>query len=301
MAAFLEVTLAGPLKSRFNNAEFVHDFALHLAILVLAFLYASVGHAGASGYIAAMGLAGVAIPEIRPAALMMNLGVSIFGMWHFIRGNHLNWRLTWPFLVAGLPFAFLGGLVQLPQTPLKLTLGAVLLFSAVRFLLPQKEDNSPVTTPALKVSLPTGAILGLLAGLTGTGGGIFLTPLLLIAAWANPKTAAATSIVFIAGNSLSGLIGFSLSNQPIPWHLASMLPFALLGGFVGSRLGSYHLSAVTIRRTLAVVLLIASVKLLGWLQPPDSSLSGTRYSPHSHFPGLSETVLQVQSGAQEHT
>lgn len=279
----------------------MHDFALHLAILVLAFLYASVGHAGASGYIAAMGLAGVAIPEIRPAALIMNLGVALFGMWHFIRGNHLNWRLTWPFLVAGLPFAFLGGLVQLPQTPLKLTLGAVLLFSALRFLLPQKRDDSSVTTPALKVSLPTGAILGLLAGLTGTGGGIFLTPLLLIAAWANPKTAAATSIVFIAGNSLSGLIGFSVSDQPIPWHLASMLPFAVLGGFLGSRLGSYHLSPVTIRRILAVVLLIASIKLLGWLQPPGGSHSGTRYSPHSHLPGLSETVLQVQSGPHEHT
>lgn len=105
--------------------------------------------------------------------------------------------------------------------------------------------------------------MGFLAGLTGTGGGIFLTPLLLILGWATPKTAAATSIVFIAGNSLSGLIGFSMGGFPIPWHLASLLPFALVGGFAGSRLGSFHFSADTIRRLLAIVLLVASVKLLG--------------------------------------
>lgn len=241
----------------------MHDLLLHLAILILAFLYSCVGHAGASGYIAAMTLAGVAVPEIRPAALMMNLGVAAFGMWHFIRGKHLNWSLTWPFLAAALPLAFLGGLIQIPQRPLGLILGGVLLFSAMRFLLSPRHSEDFTPAPPLRISLPTGAALGLLAGLTGTGGGIFLTPLLLIAGWAGPKAAAATSIVFIAGNSLSGLIGFSLGDQTIPWHLASLLPCALIGGFVGSRLGSFHFSPVTIRRLLAIVLLVASAKLLG--------------------------------------
>ncbi|MFC7336940.1 sulfite exporter TauE/SafE family protein [Haloferula chungangensis] len=239
------------------------EVALHLSILILAFLYSSVGHAGASGYIAAMTLAGIAVPEIRPAALMMNLGVSIFGMWHFVRGGHFRWSLTWPFLVAALPFAFLGGKVSLPPQILGLVLGSVLLFSAIRFLFPNKASSDEPKAPKTPIALIAGAILGYLAGLTGTGGGIFLTPLLLIAGWATPKTAAATSIVFIAGNSLSGILGFSTGPEPIPWHLASLFPFALVGGFAGSRLGSYHFSATTIRRLLAVVLLLASVKLLG--------------------------------------
>ncbi|MGB6221140.1 sulfite exporter TauE/SafE family protein [Haloferula sp.] len=246
------------------------DIALHAAILILAFLYSSVGHAGASGYIAAMSLAGVAIPEIRPAALMMNLGVACFGTWHFIRGGHFRWSLTWPFLIAALPFAFLGGKISLPPQLLGVLLGSVLLFSAVRFLFPSKQNKDDIRPPHVLIALISGAALGYLAGLTGTGGGIFLTPLLLFAGWATPKTAAATSIVFIAGNSLFGLIGFSTGSQAIPWHLASLFPFALIGGFFGSRLGSFHFSPDTIRRLLAIVLLVASGKLLSKAFPPDS-------------------------------
>jgi len=238
------------------------DVLLHAAVLALAFLYSSVGHAGASGYIAAMTLAGVAIPEIRPAALVMNLGVATLGIWHFVRGGHLRWRLTWPFLVAALPAAFLGGAFPLAEKPVAILLGAVLLFSAIRFLLPAGTGRPDPKPPAIPLALAIGIILGFLAGLTGTGGGIFLTPLLLLAGWATPKTAAAASIVFIGGNSLSGLLGFATGPEPLPWHLASLLPFALLGGFAGSRLGSYHLAPATIRRILAVVLLIASAKLL---------------------------------------
>ena len=252
------------------------EVALPAAILILAFLYSSVGHAGASGYIAAMTLAGIAVPEIRPAALMMNLGVSIFGMWHFIRGGHLKWSLTWPFLVAALPFAFLGGKMHLPDRPLSLILGAVLLFSGIRFFLPTRPSEKEPDTPKLAVTLPTGAALGLLAGLTGTGGGIFLTPLLLLTGWASPKVAAATSIVFIAGNSLSGLAGFSAGDGDIPWHLASLFPFALIGGFAGSRMGSFHFPPTAIRRLLAIVLLIASVKLLS------KAIESPQISVHRH-------------------
>lgn len=267
-------TLAGWV----SNHPDVSEVALHAAILILAFLYSSVGHAGASGYIAAMTLAGVAVPEIRPAALMMNLGVACFGMWHFIRGGHLRWSLTWPFLVAALPLAFLGGRTGLPPATLGLILGGVLLFSAVRFLWPIKENAVETRPPRLPVALAVGAALGYLAGLTGTGGGIFLTPLLLVTGWANPKTAAASSIVFIAGNSLTGLLGHAFSGAPIPWHLASLLPFALAGGFAGSRLGSYHYSANTVRRLLAVVLLVAAVKLLANSLP--RTLHAARLPPH---------------------
>lgn len=238
------------------------ELLLHAAILVLALLYSSVGHAGASGYIAAMTLAGVAVPEIRPAALIMNLGVSCLGMWHFIRGGHFRGRLTWPFLGGALAFAWLGARIEVPVLIVSLILGGVLLLSAIRFLLPSPKGPAEPRPPAVAVAIPTGAVLGFLAGLTGTGGGIFLTPLLLLAGWATPKTAAAASIVFIAGNSLAGLIGFASKDGALPWHLASLLPFALAGGFIGSRLGSYHFSPPTIRRLLATVLLIASFKLL---------------------------------------
>lgn len=240
----------------------MHEPYLHIAILVLAFLYSSVGHAGASGYIAAMTLAGVAIPEIRPAALIMNLGVACFGTWHFVRGGHFRGNLTWPFLLPALPFAWLGARIHVSTQVISLILGGVLLLSALRFLIPSpKPDNEPAA-PSAALALPTGAALGFLAGLTGTGGGIFLTPLLLLAGWATPKTAAAASIIFIAGNSLSGMIGFAGQGTPLPWHLASLLPFALIGGFLGSRLGSYRFSAPVIRRLLAIVLLVASAKLL---------------------------------------
>lgn len=254
----------------------MHEPTLHVAILVLAFLYSSVGHAGASGYIAAMTLAGVAVPEIRPAALILNFSVSCLGIWHFVRGGHFNGRLAWPFLPAALPFAWLGGRLEMSTSVVSIILGGVLLLSAVRFLLPSPTPSGEPAPPKLAVALGIGAGLGFLAGLTGTGGGIFLTPLLLMFGWATPKTAAAASIVFIAGNSLFGLAGFVAKSGPLPWHLTSLLPFALVGGFVGSRLGSYHYSSATVRHLLAAVLLIASFKLL--YHALDSSGSGVEVS-----------------------
>ncbi len=241
---------------------------LYLAILVLALLYSSVGHAGASGYIAAMTLAGIAVEEIRPAALILNLGVSILGVFHFVRGGHYRAHLVWPFLIPALPCAWLGARLHVPTTVIAIVLGIVLLLSAIRFLLPQSKPSTETKTPTLGLAIPIGALLGFLAGLTGTGGGIFLTPMLLFARWAQPKTAAAASIVFIAGNSLFGLIGFAQKGQALPWPLLSLLPVALVGGFIGSRLGSFRLPPSAIRRLLAIVLLLASFKLLyGALQP----------------------------------
>ncbi len=238
------------------------DLLLCIAILVVAFLYASVGHAGASGYIAAMSLAGVALADVRPAALMMNLGVAGFGVWHFARGGHFRTRLVWPFLPLALPLAWWGARLDLPTSLISIVLGLVLLFSALRFWLPMPVSDREPAPPAWPVALACGGLLGFLAGLTGTGGGIFLTPLLLIAGWAQPKTAAAASIVFIACNSLFGLIGFAGKDSAMPWHLAGLMPFALIGGFAGSRLGSFRFSQPTIRRLLAIVLLVASLKLL---------------------------------------
>ena len=237
------------------------EVILHLAILILAFLYSSVGHAGASGYIAAMTLAGIAIEEIRPAALMLNLGVAVFGIWNFVRGGHFRWHLIWPFLPLALPCAWLGARIELPTSVISILLGAVLLFSAIRFLRRQADERSECKRPPIWASLVVGALLGFLAGMTGTGGGIFLTPLLLWLGWAQPKTAAAASIVFIAGNSLFGLAAFGMQ-QTLPWPLMTLLPLALIGGFAGSRLGSFKFAPNTIRRLLSAVLILAAFKLL---------------------------------------
>ena len=237
------------------------EIALHLAILILAFLYSSVGHAGASGYIAAMTLAGIAIEEIRPAALMLNLGVAVFGIWNFVKGGHFRWHLIWPFLPLALPCAWMGARIELPTNVISILLGAVLLFSAVRFLMPMAEGSEDGKKPKIWMSMAVGALLGFLAGMTGTGGGIFLTPLLLWLGWAQPKTAAAASIVFIAGNSLFGLAAFGMQ-QSLPWELMTLLPLALIGGFAGSRLGSFTFAPTTIRRLLSAVLMLAAFKLL---------------------------------------
>lgn len=245
-------------------------FWLPLPLAVVAFLYASVGHAGASGYIAVLALAGLPAAQIKPLALLLNLVVASQGSWQFWRAGHLRWRLFWPLLLAGLPAAFVGGWVDLPTLWFQRLVALVLLASALRFLS-QPRDPERLHTPPLALLVLSGAGLGLLAGLTGTGGGVFLTPLLLLSGWATTRQTAAVSSLFILGNSLSGLIGLSLARGaalPLPpvqlgWLLLAVLP----AGVVGSRLGSRHWPVAWLRRLLALVLLLAAAKLLG-LHPP---------------------------------
>src|SRR5438132_7990665 len=147
------------------------------ALLVVAFLYSSVGHAGASGYIAVMTLFGLAPAAIKPAALVLNILVACLATWQFWRAGHFSWRLFWPFALLSVPFAFLGGYINLPAHLFKLLIGLVLLYSAFRFMLEQQRDEEKhIKLPESAVALSVGAGLGLLSGLTATGGGIFLTP-----------------------------------------------------------------------------------------------------------------------------
>ena len=237
---------------------------------LVAFLYAAVGHAGASGYIAVLALAGLPAEQIRPLALILNTAVAAQGSWQFWRAGHLRWRLFWPVLLAGLPTAFLGGWLDLPTLWFQRLVALVLLASALRFLR-QPGDPERLKQPPLILLVLSGAGLGLLAGLTGTGGGVFLTPLLLGCSWASTRQAAAVSSLFIFGNSLSGLAGLLLARQPsgallpaLPAQLGWMLLMVLLAGAVGSRLGSRHWPVAWIRRCLAFVLLLAAAKLLGF-------------------------------------
>lgn len=234
---------------------------LTLGILVIAFLYSSVGHAGASGYIAVMSLFGLAPEFIKPTALALNIAVASLTAFQFHRAGHFSWSLFWPFALLSVPLAYFGGYLSLPPEGFKLLVGIVLLFSAARLLMrPPPEVETTPPPRALAISLGGG--IGLLSGLTGTGGGIFLTPLLLFRHWAPSRTASAVSALFILVNSSAGLLGNLQATRNFPMPAMPIVAAALVGGGLGSYLGSRHLSPVAIKRALAVVLVIAGGKLV---------------------------------------
>ncbi len=234
---------------------------LAVAVLVVAFLYSSVGHAGASGYIAVMSLFSLAPGMIKPTALLLNILVASIGAWQFWRAGHFSWRLFWPFALLSIPAAFLGGYLNLPTYIFKVVVGVVLWFSAGRFLLKPGADEV-LQEPSRPVAVSIGAGLGLLSGLTGTGGGIFLTPLLLLKRWARAKTAAALSALFILVNSVSGLLGSFASTRHLPPLALALAVAVVIGGTAGSYFGSRRFPHTVIKRLLAVVLLIAGAKLI---------------------------------------
>jgi uncharacterized membrane protein YfcA len=249
---------------------------LTIAVLLIAFLYASVGHAGASGYIAVMTLFAIGPDVIKPTALVLNILVASIGTWQFARAGHFRWEMFWPFAVLAIPAAFLGGYLNMPAHIFKIVIGVVLLLSAVRFLWDPREA-AETYPPSPRVALIVGGLLGLFAGLTGTGGGIFLTPLMILMRWAPTKTAAATSVVFILCNSIAGLLGNLSATRSFPTFALVLAAAAVLGGAAGSYLGSQRFSPVLIKRLLAAVLLIAGLKLIGlelpWgtATPPNSA------------------------------
>lgn len=238
-----------------------HFFFLVAAILIVAFLYSSVGHAGASGYIAVMTLASMAPAVIKPTALVLNILVACIGSWQFWRAGHFSWRLFWPFALLAIPMAFVGGYLNLPSHLFKVLVGGVLLLSACLFIFRPTNDTE-AHQPNRVVAIGVGGALGFLAGLTGTGGGIFLSPLLLLLRWARTKTTAAVSAVFILVNSVSGLLGNFSSTRNFPSFALILAAAAIAGGSAGSYFGSHRFNHVVIKRLLAVVLLIAGIKLI---------------------------------------
>lgn len=236
-------------------------FLLSLGVFAVAFLYSSVGHAGASGYIAVMALLGLAPAEIRPVALTLNILVASIAAFQYWKAGHFRRNLFWPFALSAIPASLLGGMLALPLDAFKLVVGIVLLFSAYRFFR-KPEEPEAVQPPDRSLALASGAGLGLLAGLTGTGGGIFLTPLMLLRGWARTKNVAAVSSMFILVNSVFGLLGFVVSGGSIPAFTGKLAVAAAAGGALGSWLGSRKLPARTIQVLLAVVLVIAGAKLV---------------------------------------
>jgi uncharacterized membrane protein YfcA len=238
-----------------------HLILLFLAVGVIAFLYSSVGHAGASGYIAVMALWGLSPTIIRPSALVLNILVASIGAFQFWKAGHFAWKLFWPFALLSIPAAYLGGYLQLPASILKILIGLVLLFSALRLIF-RRGDPAQTSLPPTPVALGVGGAIGFLSGLTGTGGGIFLTPTLLFFQWAKIRQAAAVSALFILANSISGLVGYFSAKHEIPSLGFVLAPAVVVCGALGSYLGSRRFPVRTISLLLATVLIIAGLKLI---------------------------------------
>ena len=234
---------------------------LCLAIAMIAFLYSSVGHAGASGYIATMTLFGLAATVIRPTALVLNVLVATIGSVQFWRAGHFSWKLFWPFALLSVPAAYLGGYIQPSASILRILIGLVLLFSAARLIF-RRGDPAETVAPSKPTAVGVGAGLGFLSGLTGTGGGIFLTPLLLFCRWAHIRQAAAMSAVFILVNSIGGLVGYFTAVRSLPVLGLYLAIPAIIGGTIGSHLGSRRFPVRAISILLAIVLAIAGTKLI---------------------------------------
>lgn len=232
------------------------------AFIAAAALYASVGHGGASAYLAVMGLAGLIPAEMKPIALFLNIAVSAVALGNFVRAGHFKADLFLPLAAASVPAAFLGGWLQSPEPVFKLILAAALVAGAWRLLAIPSESAKPVRHAAWPALLGIGGAIGFLSGLVGIGGGIFLTPVLVIFRWAPAKVAAAISAAFIAANSCSGLGGFMLKGGQIPAMAWSLLPCVLAGGWLGSRWGSGRAPVPALRRMLAAVLVVAAAKFV---------------------------------------
>jgi uncharacterized protein len=235
---------------------------ISVAVFVAALLFAIAGHTGASAYLAIFGLLGMAPTEIKPSVLALNIVVGCVAVYKFARAGHFSWRLIWPFILTSIPFSFLGGLITLPTPIYRLLVGVVLVYASFRMLFdaPSKKGTQP-DSPPLWLSLLLGAGIGLTGGLIGMGGGVLLSPILLLANWAGPQLTAGTIAVFVLVNSISGLLGHWSASPELPSQLPVWGLVALIGGWIGAEIGSRKLSATTIRRILGLILLLAGLRM----------------------------------------
>lgn len=236
---------------------------LFLVLLFLAaFFYASVGHGGASGYLALMALFSFSPETMRPTALVLNIFVSGVAFYQFYRNGYFQWKLFWPFAAASIPFAFIGGLISVDEHIYKRILGVLLLFAVARFLGFGIYAERKIKKRILLISIIIGAIIGLFSGMIGIGGGIILSPLILLLGWADLKQTAAISALFIFVNSISGLAGLVVNDVQFNSLMWTMLIVAFVGGILGSYFGANKFNNNKLKYALSLVLFIASVKLI---------------------------------------
>ena len=240
-----------------------HGIVLIALIFLVAFIYSSVGHGGASGYLAVLSFFAVPKAEMATSALCLNLLVSGLAAYSFYKAGYFSWKLTWPFVWGSIPAALLGGLIKVSPVVYDRLLAFALVFAAIRLAFDFEHKTQFVYNPPSRiVALPVGGCIGLLSGIVGVGGGIFLSPVMILLKWADPKTVAATSAFFIFVNSASGLLGRGLRGSfQITPSILFLLFTALAGGFAGSKMGARYFSALWLKRVLALVLGVAVVKL----------------------------------------
>lgn len=242
------------------NSDLILIFCLLLA--VVAFLYASVGHGGASGYLALMALFAVPISIMKPTALLLNLFVSGISFFFYYKKDFFKPKLFYPFAITSVPAAFVGGFITIENTIYKIILGLVLILAAMRLLglFNNKEKNS--TKISIPIAMGIGFGIGLLSGMLGIGGGVILSPILLFLGWATIKESAAISSLFIFVNSIAGLSGYFLNGKSLPTESFYLVPITIFGGIVGAYYGSGFFSNKVLKYVLATVILMASVKLI---------------------------------------
>ena len=240
------------------------ELLLTALFFAAALLYSSVGHAGASAYLAAMALVGVAPATMRPTALVLNVFVATIVIVRFSRAGHLPWRNLVPLAIGSVPMAFLGGVIVLPGELYRPLVAIVLLAAAWRLAtaVASPADEPEERGVPVLAGVAAGAAIGLLAGLTGTGGGIFLTPLLVLAAWTGTREAAGLSGAFILVNSIAGLAGVLTGGLSLPPAIPLWVASVAAGGLIGSWLGAARFSVLNLRRALAFVLVLAAGKLV---------------------------------------
>lgn len=241
----------------------IEALSLISLIFFTALLFSSVGHGGASGYLAAMALLGVVPEQMRPAALVLNVFVASIAVYKFYRAGAFSLDLFLPLALASVPAAFVGGTLSLPLVVYKPIIGAALLLAAWHvFAHAKRVDNEVLNEVSKPVLLGVGASLGLLSGLTGIGGGVFLSPLLLFFKWDETKVISGVAAAFILVNSIAGLVGVLLKSPLLPSALPYWAVAAVLGGLIGAEYGSRKLANPSIRKLLALVLLLAGSKMI---------------------------------------
>ncbi len=231
-------------------------------LFLVAFLYASVGHGGASGYLALMALFSVSPDVMKPTALLLNLFVSSVSFIQFYRGGYFKWNIFWPFVIASIPMAFVGGLIEVDGNIYKRILGLLLIIPIVRFLFFSNIKVDEIKKSNIFLSLLIGAIIGFLSGLIGIGGGIILSPVLLLLKWTDMKQTAAISALFIFVNSLSGLAGQLRQGIDFSPGMYAYVGVAFVGGLCGAYFGSLKFNQAILKNVLALVLIVAACKLL---------------------------------------
>lgn len=242
------------------NNDFLFVFAALL--MLIAFLYSSVGHGGASGYLALMVIFAVPISIIKPSALLLNLFVSGISFFFYYQKNFFQAKLFYPFALTSVPAAFIGGMIPVENRIYKIVLALVLILAAMRlfgFFNSQDKERNKVNIP---LAMGIGLAIGFLSGMLGIGGGVILSPIILLLGWATLKETAAISSLFIVVNSISGLLGFFATGKTFPNESFYLIPIVVFGGILGAYYGSSRFSNTTLKYVLATVIVLASVKLV---------------------------------------